>query len=80
MKLHELIQRHLESSKEPVGNFAKRAGVNRSTVYRAKAGSDHLLFHLVEGMVRAAGGELKIVTPATPATSPEASQVGGDAA
>ena len=68
MKLNDFINNYLEASKESVGVFAKRAGVNRSTVYRAKAGSDHLLFHLVEGMVRAAGGEFKIVKSKTPAT------------
>lgn len=68
MKYNELISTYLDSTKETVGQFAKRAGVNRSTVYRAKSGDRHLLFHLVESMVVAAGGSIVIQPP--PADTP----------
>lgn len=63
MKYTELISNHLAGSKESVGDFAKRIGVSRSTVYRAMSDDYHVLFHLVEKIVRACGGDIVIVTP-----------------
>lgn len=79
MKYNEFIKSYLAKSKEPVGKFAKRAGVHRSTVYRATAGEGNLMFHMVAGMVSAAGGEI-FITPTAPATRPSPAEVGGDAA
>lgn len=66
MRYHEFIRAYLRSSGESVGQFARRAGVNRSTVYRARSGDGHLLFHLVEKMVSAAGGSLGVADVPVP--------------
>lgn len=59
MNYDEFISSYLDNSSESVEQFARRAGVHRSSVYRAKAG-DNLLYSLVEKLVRAAGGKIII--------------------
>lgn len=59
MKYAELISDFLSTTDETAGAFAKRAGVHRSSVYRAKAGKD-MSFRSVKKMVLAAGGEILI--------------------
>lgn len=74
MKYDIFIQSYLKSSGEPVGKFAERAGVHRSSVYRAMDGLP-IMFPLVKSMVEAAGGSLEIIElPAPPATSPAPAQ------
>ena len=60
MKYNELILNYLSSADETVRDFAKKAGVHRSSVYRARNGKD-MSFHLIEKMVNAAGGEVVIL-------------------
>ena len=57
----EFISDYLDHTAETIDAFARRAGVHRSSVYRAKAG-DNLLFSVVEKMVQAAGGRLSIAS------------------
>lgn len=72
MKYDIFIQSYLKSSGEAVGKFAERAGVNRSSVYRAMGGLP-IMFPLVKSMVEAAGGEIAIITiPTTPPATPPA--------
>ncbi len=65
MKYDIFIKDHVRASKENVEMFAKRAGVHRSSVYRAINGMP-LMFPLVKRMVEAAGGKIEIVPQATP--------------
>lgn len=60
MKYASFIADYLQSSQEDLCAFAKRAGVHRSTVYRALAG-ENLMMSMVERMVMAAGGSIEIV-------------------
>ena len=78
MKYDTILTTYLSESKEPIDAFAKRARVGRNTVFRAKVGGNVGFSNAVR-MLACAGYDV-IITPAAPATSPEASQVGGDAA
>lgn len=70
MKYDEFISGFLTSSKEPVGEFAKRAGVSRVAVYRAMWGKN-ILFSQLERMVSAAEGRIEIVPDNDKLPSPD---------
>lgn len=70
MKYDEFISGFVSSSKEPVGDFAKRAGVSRAAVYRAMWGNN-ILFSQLERMVSAAGGKIEIVSVSDMDNSPD---------
>lgn len=75
MKCDIFLKRHLNESCETVSAFARRAGVHRSTVYRALAGHN-LRLEVIDKLVVAAGGQMVIVdAKAKVMTQPEAVSV-----